>query len=72
MSVIVRMLLSDLYLWMSGDGYCYFAGWTELADSRPSFAELGDEFAKMARDPGRYLLIQVSFREEKMTARLFS
>jgi len=27
------------------------------AESRPSFAELADEFAKMARDPGRYLVI---------------
>lgn len=30
------------------------------ADSRPSFDELTDEFAKMARDPGRYLVISVS------------
>jgi len=29
------------------------------ADSRPSFEELREEFAKMARDPGRYLVIQV-------------
>ena len=28
------------------------------ADSRPSFSELTDEFAKMARDPGRYLVIK--------------
>jgi L1 cell adhesion molecule len=27
-------------------------------ESRPSFEELADEFAKMARDPGRYLVIQ--------------
>lgn len=27
------------------------------AESRPSFRELADEFAKMARDPGRYLVI---------------
>ena len=30
------------------------------ADSRPSFDELREEFAKMARDPGRYLVIPVS------------
>ncbi len=30
------------------------------AESRPSFKELGDEFAKMSRDPGRYLVIPVS------------
>lgn len=30
------------------------------ADSRPSFVELAEEFAKMARDPGRYLVIPVS------------
>jgi len=29
------------------------------AESRPSFRELADEFAKMARDPGRYLVIPV-------------
>lgn len=28
------------------------------AESRPSFKELAEEFAKMARDPGRYLVIQ--------------
>ncbi|KAJ8321548.1 hypothetical protein KUTeg_000899, partial [Tegillarca granosa] len=31
--------------------------WMLDADSRPSFVELADEFAKMARDPGRYLVI---------------
>lgn len=31
--------------------------WVLDADSRPSFKELADEFAKMARDPGRYLVI---------------
>lgn len=28
------------------------------AESRPSFVELTEEFAKMARDPGRYLVIE--------------
>jgi L1 cell adhesion molecule len=37
-------------------------GWMLDAESRPSFKELMDEFAKMARDPGRYLVIQVSSR----------
>nr|AXK69510.1 epidermal growth factor receptor 1b [Sinonovacula constricta] len=32
--------------------------WMLDADSRPSFHELAEEFAKMARDPGRYLVIQ--------------
>ncbi|XP_046377160.1 epidermal growth factor receptor-like isoform X2 [Haliotis rufescens] len=32
--------------------------WMLDADSRPSFKELAEEFAKMARDPGRYLVIQ--------------
>ena len=36
------------------------AGWTLDANSRPSFVELAEVFAKMARDPGRYLCIQVS------------
>lgn len=31
--------------------------WMLDADSRPSFFELTEEFAKMARDPGRYLVI---------------
>ncbi|XP_067003526.1 epidermal growth factor receptor isoform X2 [Anabrus simplex] len=32
--------------------------WMLDAESRPSFKELADEFAKMARDPGRFLAIQ--------------
>ena len=32
--------------------------WMLDADSRPNFIELAEEFAKMARDPGRYLVIQ--------------
>ncbi|XP_014284376.1 epidermal growth factor receptor [Halyomorpha halys] len=32
--------------------------WMLDAESRPSFKELTDEFSKMARDPGRYLVIQ--------------
>lgn len=40
------------------------------ADSRPKFRELMVEFSKMARDPQRYLVIQVShlslhFHQEK-------
>ena len=35
-------------------------GWMLDAESRPSFRELADEFAKMARDPGRYVAIEVS------------
>ncbi|XP_054720282.1 epidermal growth factor receptor-like [Uloborus diversus] len=31
--------------------------WMLDAESRPSFKELAQEFAKMARDPGRYLVI---------------
>ncbi|ESO84799.1 hypothetical protein LOTGIDRAFT_176100 [Lottia gigantea] len=31
--------------------------WMLDAESRPSFKELQEEFAKMARDPGRYLVI---------------
>lgn len=30
------------------------------ADSRPKFKELAAEFTRMARDPQRYLVIQVS------------
>lgn len=32
--------------------------WMLDAESRPTFKELAEEFAKMARDPGRYLVIQ--------------
>ena len=34
-------------------------GWMIDADSRPRFRELIAEFTKMARDPSRYLVIQV-------------
>lgn len=36
-------------------------GWMIDADSRPKFRELILEFSKMARDPQRYLVIQVQF-----------
>ena len=36
------------------------SGWMLDAQSRPNFKELADEFSKMARDPGRYLVIQVT------------
>lgn len=36
------------------------------ADSRPLFYELMEEFAKMARDPGRYLVISVSISLERV------
>lgn len=32
--------------------------WLIDADGRPSFEELGKEFAKLAKDPGRYLAIE--------------
>lgn len=43
-----------------------FAGWMLDADSRPSFFELTEEFAKMARDPGRYLVISVSISAQML------
>lgn len=39
---------------------CEFLGWMIDADSRPKFKELAAEFSRMARDPQRYLVIQVS------------
>jgi len=36
------------------------SGWLVDADSRPSFAQLRDEFLKMSRDPARYLVIKVN------------
>jgi len=39
--------------------YLAFPGWMLDYESRPSFAELAEEFTKMSRDPGRYLVIQV-------------
>ena len=44
---------------ISCDNLCGRLGWMLDADSRPSFEELREEFAKMARDPGRYLVIPV-------------
>lgn len=38
---------------------CEFLGWMIDADSRPKFKELAAEFSRMARDPQRYLVIQV-------------
>lgn len=38
-------------------------GWMADADSRPTFTELHSEFAKMSTDPGRYLCIQVKFKQ---------
>ena len=35
-------------------------GWVVDTESRPSFTTLTTEFAKMAKDPGRYLVIEVS------------
>ena len=35
-------------------------GWMVDTESRPSFAELTAEFSKMSKDPGRYLVIEVS------------
>lgn len=37
----------------------HFSGWMIDADSRPKFKELAAEFTRMARDPQRYLVIQV-------------
>lgn len=36
------------------------------ADSRPGFKELATEFCRMARDPQRYLVIQVSSDKQKV------
>lgn len=35
-----------------------FEGWMLDENSRPTFTELAQEFSKMARDPGRYLVIE--------------
>jgi len=37
----------------------FAAGWFVDPESRPKFTELTEEFAKMAKDPGRYLVIEV-------------
>lgn len=39
--------------------HCFHPGWMIDAESRPRFRELISEFTKMARDPPRYLVIQV-------------
>lgn len=40
-------------------------GWMIDADSRPKFKELAAEFCRMARDPQRYLVIQVCLDLDK-------
>ena len=42
--------------------FLVYTGWVLDANGRPSFSDLAEEFAKMARDPGRYLVIPVWFR----------
>ena len=37
--------------------YVVDLGWMLDENSRPTFTELATEFSKMARDPGRYLVI---------------
>jgi len=46
----------------------FVAGWFVDTGSRPSFAELTAEFSKMAKDPGRYLVIEVSLRSRTILA----
>lgn len=53
-------MLSALYCKALNISIDCILGWMLDAESRPSFIELADEFAKMARDPGRYLVIQVN------------
>ena len=53
-----KRLLMDVHVWQ----LVWSLGWMLDADSRPSFEELREEFAKMARDPGRYLVIPVRAR----------
>lgn len=54
------------YLSLFVKGKFAISGWMLDAESRPSFRELSLEFAKMARDPGRYLVIQVGGHYHKM------
>lgn len=49
----------DLFMSLSDSKMCFCTGWMIDADSRPRFRELIAEFTKMARDPSRYLVIQV-------------
>ena len=51
--IFVLMLIKRVFL---------HTGWMLDAESRPNFRELAEEFAKMARDPGRYLVITVSLQ----------
>ena len=48
------------------------AGWMIDADSRPKFKELAAEFCRMARDPQRYLVIQVSLNSVSERLSLFA
>lgn len=50
--------------------HCFFTGWMIDADSRPRFRELIAEFSKMARDPSRYLVIQVILSPKTFSLKL--
>lgn len=54
MAINERQIIHD-------DAFMSSLGWMIDADSRPRFRELIAEFSKMARDPTRYLVIQVSW-----------
>lgn len=53
------MLISSLRVLTELTSLLPSPGWMIDADSRPKFRELILEFSKMARDPQRYLVIQV-------------
>ena len=54
---------SSLGLFFTSFVLCSSSGWMIDADSRPKFKELAAEFCRMARDPQRYLVIQVGSPE---------
>jgi len=58
--------------WYGSNDASICSGWMLDAESRPSFRELADEFAKMARDPGRYLVIPVRYDDAQHFVRLQS
>jgi hypothetical protein len=59
---VLQFVLNDVLLYMKR---CIMllrvrpVGWMLDAGSRPTFKELAEEFARMSRDPGRYLVVEV-------------
>ncbi len=59
LSITICLQVFETSYWLDFNTNAFFLGWMIDADSRPKFKELAAEFTRMARDPQRYLVIQV-------------